>query len=84
MLLGALAAVFMALGLRPRTAPGAERGPSTLPCLSLVVGFHAMLQGFPGWFTPAQWPGMLPPITLISFLLGLAAVAIAIAQKRQS
>jgi len=82
MLLGAIAAVLMGFGWRPRSAPGAGRSPGNLPLLCLVVGCHAMLPGFPGWFTPSQWPGGLPPITLLSFLSSLAAVGIAIARKR--
>jgi hypothetical protein len=83
MTLGAVAAGLMLLGKRTHDQD-AERGARNLALLALVVGLHALLQGFAGWFTPALWPGAMPPITLISFLLGLAAVAIAFRPKRSA
>ncbi|MBI4891769.1 MAG: hypothetical protein HY821_14180 [Acidobacteria bacterium] len=34
-----------------------------------LVAFHVAVYGFGGWFTPSKWPALMPPITLISFLL---------------
>jgi hypothetical protein len=82
MLLGALAAAVMAVGKRMHGGQGSDGGVRTLAILAFVVGLHAMLQGFTGWFAPSKWPGMMPPITLISFLLGLAAAAMALFPKR--
>ena len=82
MVLGALAAAVMAVGKGMRGDQDPGGGLRNLAILAFVVGLHAMLQGFAGWFAPSTWPGMMPPITLISFLLGLAAVAIASWPKR--
>jgi hypothetical protein len=81
MLLGTVAAAVMAVGKGMRTGQDVG-GPRNLAILALGVGLHAMLQGFAGWFTPSEWPGGMPPITLLSFLLGLAAVAIACWPRR--
>jgi hypothetical protein len=81
MLLGTLAAVTMALGPGNRPGQSAVRSAKNLSALAFIVGLHAALQGFTGWFAPSKWPGMMPPITLISFLLGLAAVFVAVRKK---
>jgi hypothetical protein len=82
MTLGSAAAAAMAVRARVRGAQDADGGVRSLPIVAFVIGLHAMLQGFGAWFTPSKWPGLMPPITLISFLLGLAAVAIALRPKR--
>lgn len=82
MALGAVAAAVMAGGKRTDGAQDTDGGVRKLAILTFVVGLHAGLQGFTGWFAPAKWPGMMPPITLISFLLGLAAVTIAFWPER--
>jgi hypothetical protein len=78
MALGAVAAAVMTVGKRMRADLGPGGGVVELAILCFVIGLHAMLPGFAGWFVPAEWPGLMPPITLVSFLLGLAAVAIAL------
>jgi len=35
----------------------------------LFIGVHLFVMGFLGWFTPSHWPGWLPPISLLAFLL---------------
>ena len=82
MALGAGAAAAMTAGKRTQGASDPDGGVGNLAILAFAVGLHAMLQGFAGWFAPSKWPGMMPPITLISFLLGLAAVAVALSAKR--
>ena len=52
--------------------------------LALAVGVHAMFPGYAGWFTPEKWPGHLPPITLISFVVALAAFGLAYAPQRRT
>lgn len=54
-----------------------------LSILVFIIGLHAALQGFQGWFTPSAWPGYLPPITLISFLIGLFALVLTFGLKRK-
>jgi len=81
MALGAVAA-GMLVGKRMGGHQDTGEGLRNLAMLAFVIGLHAMLQGFAGWFAPSKWPGLMPPMTLISFLLGLAAVAIALGPKR--
>ncbi len=78
MVLGAAAAAAMTAGRRPHGAQDTGGGVRNLAILAFATGVHALLQGLVGWFAPSTWPGMMPPITLISFLLGLAAVAAAL------
>lgn len=54
-----------------------------LSILVFIIGLHAALQSFQGWFTPSVWPGYLPPITLISFLIGLFAILLNLGLKRK-
>ena len=47
---------------------------------ALVLGGLHLAYGVPGWFTPAQWHGGLPPITLwsasaVMIALGLRVLA---------
>ena len=39
----------------------------------LAAGGHLLFIGFSSWITPVQWYGHLPPISLIAFLVLLAA-----------
>ncbi len=39
-----------------------------------LTAAHCLAIGLPGWLTPAKWPGMLPPITLMGFLTALLPV----------
>lgn len=32
---------------------------------------HVAVMGFNGWIKISTWPGMMPPITLVSFILGV-------------
>ena len=34
----------------------------------VLTGLHVLLMGIKGWFHLETWPGMLPPITLLSFV----------------
>ncbi len=36
--------------------------------LSSTLVLHLMTLGFNGWLTPKQWPGYLPPISLLCFI----------------
>lgn len=40
-----------------------------------VVGGHLFAVGSGGWLAPSGWPGTLPPISLISFVLSFLALA---------
>ncbi|MDR7102857.1 hypothetical protein [Croceicoccus sp. BE223] len=43
--------------------------------IAIASGFHAALPGWTTWLEPGRWPGMMPPITMISFLIGVACLA---------
>ena len=82
MMVGAIATAMMVAGGRKR---GDQRSNGAVPALAVIAfasGLHAGMLGVAGWFTPAKWPGMMPPITLISFLIGLTGVVIALMPKR--
>ncbi len=73
MLLGAAAWAATEVGARrAHQWRPAVRG-ELLALIALVSGLHAALPSIGGWFAPATWPGGLPPITLISFAIGLIA-----------
>ncbi|MHB8877351.1 MAG: hypothetical protein ACYC8T_26940 [Myxococcaceae bacterium] len=40
--------------------------------IAALVGVHCLALGWAGWWSPAAWPGGMPPITLLSFLAALA------------
>jgi hypothetical protein len=81
MLLGAVATVAIVVDLTIHGNRNTKERIRYLGLLAFMIGLHALLQGFEGWFAPLTWPGMMPPITLISFLFGLAAVSIALYPK---
>ena len=43
--------------------------------LALACG-HTLAMGFKGWIDVSTWPGSMPPITLLGFLVALAAVGV--------
>ena len=47
--------------------------------LALACG-HTFAMGYKGWIDVSTWPGSMPPITLLGFLAGLAALAVKGAQ----
>jgi len=54
-----------------------------LSILAFIIGLHAAVQAFQGWFPSAAWPGYLPPLSLISFLFGLFALVLTFGLKRK-
>lgn len=82
-----LGAIATALYIRNSFSTGLEERHNEkikyLTSISLFVGFHAGIQGYQGWFSPNTWPGFLPPITLISFLLGISALLIRLLSKNK-
>ncbi len=43
--------------------------------LALACG-HTFAMGYKGWFDLSTWPGSMPPITLLGFLVALGALAV--------
>mgnify|MGYP001186380459 CR=1 FL=1 len=50
--------------------------------VSFLLLAHLFFLGYQGWLTPDNWPGGMPPITLISFLIYLAGAFICLKKKR--
>ncbi len=48
-----------------------------------VAAAHVCAIGFSGWFAPHTWPGYMPPITLLSFLLFAAPLAAKLIRKHE-
>lgn len=46
-----------------------------LAWIAFGTGVHAAIPAVSSWFAPAAWPGGLPPLTLIAFLVGALALA---------
>jgi hypothetical protein len=81
MLAGALAAVPIAWLVHATAARPLEVqvDRSLLPGLGraalALVALHALFMGYAGWLDVASWPGMMPPLTLLSFLVALACLS---------
>ena len=43
---------------------------------------HLFVMGYSGWLKVTEWPGMLPPITLISFIITLLYLAIRLFKRK--
>jgi hypothetical protein len=70
--LGAVGAVAAQTGLRgPKSAAFAA-------VLAAASATHAGLLGLSSWFSPERWPGHMPPITLLSTMVGFVALAWAV------
>lgn len=83
-LLGAIATAFIfnkSVSKHLNNNPDAKI--RVLSILVFIFGLHTALLGFQGWIAPSDWPGYLPPITLISFLIGLFALVLTFGLKRK-
>jgi hypothetical protein len=76
--LALLAGAITAALLRP--ARHAPRAALAL-CVALIV--HTAALGGASWWSPSGWPGGLPPLTLLSALIGLLALAALLAARRR-
>jgi hypothetical protein len=77
LMLGAAALAILNWGKGKRGALAQRDAVLPLGAIAFLSGVHAGLPAVASWFDPASWPGHLPPITLISFLAGTAALAVA-------
>lgn len=92
MFLGVIAAMIMVRrgsgdtisSTEEAAAKGRKRGVLMVVMVAVLVALHALLQGFSGWFAPRHWPGGLPPITLISFILGGSVFLVVLIWKPHS
>ena len=49
--------------------------------LLLLISLHLFIMGYQGWLTPCNWPGGLPPITLLAFIVSIIPLFI---KKKES
>jgi len=82
MALGALLMAAMDVGARRSVVWSHAARHRTLALIALGSGVHAALPGLPSWTAPGSWPGGLPPLTLISFLASVLAVAVWLPRAR--
>ncbi|WP_460587608.1 hypothetical protein [Haliea atlantica] len=50
--------------------------------LFLVISMHVLVMGFDVWIKPSAWPGSLPPITLVAFIV--LATTVFLIRRRKS
>lgn len=79
LLLGVLAAtIFVTIG--PQSAQwSVPKKMGWTGVIAFIGGCHAALPGWTTWLQPLQWPALMPPLTLIAFLLGTAALLLSVA-----
>ncbi len=39
--------------------------------LLVLISVHLFVMGYKGWFTPSEWPGGMPPISMLSFIVAV-------------
>ena len=45
-----------------------HRGQRMGYCALTLAAGHVLVMGFSGWLSPAGWPGILPPVSLLAFI----------------
>lgn len=77
----ALAGLFAANMGDHRDSPRSlRRGWGRIVLWSAIV--HVTIMGYAGWLAPGDWPGYLPPITLLSLLTGLYFLVVRMLGRR--
>jgi hypothetical protein len=82
LVLGVIATAGIAAGVKPRPRETSDQKARGLALLAFAAGTHGALPGIASWLEPSTWPGLMPPITLVSFALSAAALAIAWCPRR--
>lgn len=79
MLVGAIATallLWLAYATLVRAIHEQPHATSLLPGIArwmlVLVALHNLALGYAGWIDTGRWPGTMPPITLLSFLLAAA------------
>jgi DMSO/TMAO reductase YedYZ heme-binding membrane subunit len=49
----------------------------------VLVIVHLAFMGFPQWFSPSEWPGYMPPITMLGAALALAPLVVRLLASRR-
>jgi len=81
LLAGALAVTLLEIGARCASAWPRRTWLRTLAAVIALSALHTALPGFAGWFVPREWPGSLPPLTLLA-CAPAAAIAVSVAWAR--
>jgi len=84
MLVGAISAAGIHYYFRSCANREASCWINSVGVFALLAGVHAGLLGYPSWLSPATWPGYMVPITLISFVTGVAALVISISARAKA
>jgi hypothetical protein len=80
--LGLLAIMLWSAPRREGGEAAAENLPSLTRAILAAAALHSFFMGYSVWRTPNEWPGGLPPMTLISFLVAVAGVIHSNATKK--
>ncbi len=72
---GELAMLAGCLAFALCLAPVLTAGQPFRKVVLAAAAAHVCAIGFKGWLTPRAWPGCMPPITLLSFLVFAAPLA---------
>ena len=75
-MLGAALMTVMEIGARRSSRWTRPVQHAALAVTAFAIGLHAALPAVSTWLDTATWPGGLPPLTLISFISGSAALVI--------
>lgn len=90
MLLGILAFVWLWLyNISFKAAQKTDRAlleligsRTSISMLGLLAAGHVVVMGYKGWMQPETWPGGMPPITLVAFVVYLATVPLDMLNRR--
>jgi len=76
-LTGAIATAVLAFAVRGGADDPAGAHARRLRSWTVALtAMHVAAMGWDGWLAPADWPGLLPPITLLSLVVALGALVL--------
>lgn len=44
--------------------------------LLFLISLHLFVMGYQGWLTPGSWPGGMPPITMLAFVVSISPLLV--------
>jgi len=98
-LTGEITMLFGVLGLFWMASPALSSLPNMQPALGKrlwlrsqrigylalsMTGIHLFAMGFKGWLTPNEWPGGMPPITMVGFAVVVLPLAAKLITKERA
>jgi hypothetical protein len=81
MLTGAVSAVLFISKAGGRKDRQITQITRSLTVIGGLTGIHLAFQGFQTWMKPYEWPGFIPPLTLVSFLISIVPLVLMIDTK---